>query len=109
MIFFTDKLVPANAAGCARGPVIFIRPKYRDDQGLIAHEKEHVRQWLTTLGLHSFLYLLSDQYKLWAEVEAYKIQATYYADDRRPMFARFIANDYNLDVSESEVLGLLNV
>lgn len=41
---YTDNL-PADVGGCANGPVIRIRNKYRDDTGIHAHEAEHVRQW----------------------------------------------------------------
>jgi hypothetical protein len=41
---YTDNL-PADVGGCANGPLIRIRNKYRDDPGIHAHEAEHVRQW----------------------------------------------------------------
>lgn len=107
-VFYTTFGMPANAAGCARGPLIFIRPEYREDKGLLAHEQTHVKQWFCTLGLHSFLYLLVDRYRLWAEVEAYKVQATHYPDDRRPLFAHFISTNYGLSISEADALKLLN-
>lgn len=106
-VFYTNRFVPTGSAGCARGPLIFIRPEYKGDAGLLAHERVHVWQWLRTLGLHSFLYLLSDSYKLACEVEAYKAQAACYADDRTPMFAIYIADDYGLNITAAEALKLL--
>lgn len=44
LTIYTDNL-PANVGGCANGPVVRIRPKYRDDAGIHAHEDEHVEQW----------------------------------------------------------------
>lgn len=44
IIRYTDN-IPESFGGMAYGPVIFIRPKYRDDKGLHAHEQEHVKQW----------------------------------------------------------------
>lgn len=41
---YTDDL-PPNVGGCANGPIIRIRHKYRDDSGILAHELVHVRQW----------------------------------------------------------------
>lgn len=67
---FYVKSLPPTFAGMANGPVIRILEKYKDDAGLHAHELTHVRQWVLSLGLHSLLYLLSDRYKLWAEVQA---------------------------------------
>lgn len=110
-VFYTNLFVPKGSAGCARGPLIFIRPEYKNDAGLLAHERVHVRQWLRTiysLGVvHSLLYLFSDSYKLAAEVEAYQEQAKHYPDDRTPQFAVFIADDYGLDISAAEALKLL--
>lgn len=104
MIFYTNWFIPAWAA---RGPFIFIRPAYKDDAGLLAHEKVHVKQWLRTLGLHGLLYLMSDKYKLAAEVEAYKAQATSYPDDRRPQLAAHLAAHYDLDITQHEALERL--
>ena len=106
-VFYTNRFVPKGSAGCARGPLIFIRPEYKNDVGLLAHEDVHVRQWCRTLGLHSFMYLLSDSYKLACEVEAYQAQAKHYPDDRTPQFAVFIADDYGLDISSVEALKLI--
>lgn len=111
LTFYTNRFIPESAAGCMRVillPVIFIRPKYRDDAGLYAHELEHVKQALRGLLIaHLLLYQFSARYKLWAEVAAYRIQAKHYPDDRRPLFARFIAQHYGLDVSEQEALEAL--
>jgi chorismate mutase len=93
-------------AGCAYGPVILIRPAYREDRGLLEHELEHRRQWLRSFGLHGLLYLLSDRYKLWAEVAAYKRQLIY-SPGRERRFAEFIATRYGLSVSVEEVEGVL--
>jgi hypothetical protein len=107
LTFYVDSL-PPNVGGCANGPVIRILKKYKDvDEGIYQHELTHVKQWFFTLGLHSLFYLLFDSYKLWAEIEAYKAQAKHYPDDRRPLFARFISRDYDLDISESAALELL--
>ena len=73
LILYTDNL-PEGVGGCANGPVIRIRPKYREDEGIHAHELTHVWQWWLTLGLHSLLYLLVRRYRLWAEVQAYREQ-----------------------------------
>lgn len=56
---------------------------------------------------HSLLYRFVDAYRRWSEVTCYRIQARWYPDDRRPLFAAFIANDYHLDVTEAEALQML--
>ena len=101
---FYVKTLPPKVGGRANGPVIRILESYRDDEGIYQHELVHVKQWLRTLGLHGFMYLLSDSYKLRAEVEAYREQARYYSDDRIPMFAGFIAENYELTISPEEAL-----
>ena len=107
-VFFSDLFMPKRFAGYTVGPLIFIRPSHRDDVGLLAHERVHVRQWLRSLGLlHSLRYLLSDSYKLACEVEAYQAQAACYPDDRLPLFAGYIAKDYSLSITQADALKLL--
>lgn len=108
MIFYTNSLIPKGAVVCARGPFIFIRPEYRGDTGLLAHEQVHVRQaWRGLLIIHALCYLLSPRYKLECEVEAYREQAKHYQDDRLPKFARFISERYGLKISTDDALKLL--
>ena len=108
LTFYTDRFIPQGAAGCARGPVIFIRPKYKDDRGLLEHEKVHVHQfWTGGTFIHSFSYLISKAYMLASEVEAYKEQAQWYPDDRLPKFAGFISRNYGLKITEEDSLKLL--
>lgn len=107
MILYTDRFVDAGAHASTRGPFIFVRPRYRDDVGLIEHEKVHRRQFFRVFVIHSFLYLLWPDYRYRAEVEAYKEQAKHYPDDRRPLFAQFICTKYGLTVSYSDALAAL--
>lgn len=107
LVIYTDHLPQPWQGGITQGPVIRLRPRYRADAGLLAHELTHVRQWYATLGPHSLLYLVSRRYRLWAEVRAYRIQACHYPDDRRPLFARFIAANYGLNVTVDAALEAL--
>lgn len=106
MIFYTNRFVTEGFAGCARGPFIFIRPQYMTDVGLREHEKVHRRQWLRTLGLHSFLYLLVPKYRLASEVEAYKEQLRY-NPGRAELYAVFISTKYKLPIAQDAALRLL--
>lgn len=138
MIFYSDRLVPKDSAACARGPFIFICPKYRGDVGLLEHERTHVKQWFVVtaisiavfiffahaiynrtsfpvfsitpffMAFNSVIYTLFPKYRLYSELEAYKVQARYYHDDRRPLFARFICDKYRLSVNYDDVLADLN-
>lgn len=127
---YTDNL-PPDVGGCANGPVVRIKTKYRDDAGIHAHEAEHVRQWwmgvviggLAALAmssmssewsgywplalsagcaLHPLAYGLLPRYRLLAEARAYRIQASCYPDDRARLFAGFLASRYGLTVSVDE-------
>lgn len=127
---YTDNL-PVGAGGCANGPVIRIQPKRRGDEGLLLHELEHVKQWYVMLGvglllalalvllghseywphaamlgvvLHPLAYVGIPRHRLWCEVQAYRVQAAAYADDRRALFAVFLSRDYGLDLSVSDAL-----
>jgi hypothetical protein len=130
---FFVKSLPPDIGGSANGPVIRILESNRHDEGLYKHELEHVKQWfrlavlsvplayalinfglvdfiglaLIPMALHTLLYKFIHKYRLWCEVSAYRIQSKYYFDDRRPAFANFVANYYNLKVTEAEVLKLL--
>lgn len=105
---FYVKSLPPGVGGCANGPIIRILDKYRNDQGIYAHELVHCKQWFLTLSIHSFLYLLVPKYRLWSEVQAYKEQAKHYTDNRKALFARFISDSYNLAITPDEALTLLN-
>lgn len=133
MLIITDRFIPERFAACTKGFVVLVRPKYKDDTGLIAHEYLHVRQWLwlslfgipvwmllewaglheysplaiISFGLQPLLYTLVPAFRLWCEVECYKLQATYYKDDRRAHFAKFISTKYDLDISIEDALKKL--
>jgi len=130
-VIYTDKL-PANVGGRATGPVVRIKPEYRDDAGIHAHELVHVKQWYTGLAVGlavaAAMYLqaidgwplailfgavlhplatASKKYTFWKEVVAYREQAKYYADDRRLQFASFIALNYGLSVTTEQAYAAL--
>lgn len=106
MVFYTNRFVPGRAAGCARGPFIFIRPEYKNDIGLLEHEKIHVKQWYRNIGLHSWLYLISEKYRLKTEVEAYKKQLEY-SPREADLYALFISTNYNINIDKDEAKKLL--
>jgi hypothetical protein len=105
MIFYVNSL-PNGHAGMTNGPVIRILKSHKDDRGLREHEREHVKQWLFSLGLHSFLYLFSKRYRLWSEVQCYRAQLKH-SPGREELFASFIAERYKLKITQQEALELL--
>ena len=106
ILIYTDNL-PANVGGRANGPVIRIKNKYRDDKGLLEHEKFHVRQWYFGLFIfHGLLYKFSDKYRFWSETQAYKEQLKY-SPGNLDLFASFISKNYGLNVSVDEAKAAL--
>lgn len=100
-IFYTN--LPSEIRGRSYGLFIQIDKKYKDNKGLLKHEREHSRQFLqfaiptiiVVLGLlfspydiiapfvvpffgtHWLLYRFSKKYKYWAEVKAFGYSIAY--------------------------------
>jgi predicted metalloprotease with PDZ domain len=91
--------VPRASSGIAYGPVVFIRPEYAGDRGLLEHELAHTRQFWNPRKWFKG--------RLWWEVEAYRAQRKWYPEDRTREFARLIATSYGLDVSEEQAREML--
>lgn len=102
---YTDKL-PDGTGGQAWLWFVKIRPKYKDDRGIHAHELYHVSEFWKN-PLYPILYTWSKSYRLQSEVNAYREQLKYYPDDRTNLFAKFIVEDYNLDVEQESIIQLL--
>ena len=99
LTFYTDFGVPQGFAGATRGPVVFIRPSKKVDEGLYRHELTHVKQAFLGLFIgHALLYALVPPYRLWCEVQAYRVQLKY-SPGREALFARFIAEKYRLNIT----------
>ena len=116
MIFYTNHFIPKGSAACVRIlliPITLIRPEYKDDKGIHAHEQKHVDQaWESVIPiLHGLRYRLSKAYRLACEVEAYREQLRVNAlngvQDYTLTYAGFIANDYNLSISIADACQLL--
>jgi len=107
---YTDDMA-ANTGGYAKAWFIRIRPKYKDDKGILYHELCHVKQFWKLGIFHLGLYTWNQAYRLKCEVEAYKEQlkfppAIYNYEYYRDMYAGFICDNYGLDISKGEVLKL---
>lgn len=107
MTFYTNRFVHRQHQAATRGPVILIRPEFKGDRGLLEHEKVHRKQWLRTLGLHGLLYWFVPEYRLAAEIEAFREQSKHYPDDRMPRFAELLASNYKLKITAENALKLL--
>lgn len=100
IVLYVDSL-DSWGAGYAKGPVIRIHKKYKNDKGLLAHELVHVWQWWLTLSFHSLLYKFSKRYRLWAEVQAYRKQMEY-SPEYTERYAEFIVEKYGLNITKDE-------
>jgi len=63
--------------------------------------------WPLGFGFNSAMYKFWPDWRLAEEVAAYAAQATHYPDDRRLIFAGFIADHYGLDISIDEAERML--
>lgn len=133
LLSYTDDMDEKNG-GETKFFLAKIRPKYKDDKGLHEHEYLHVTHWWVTvlawvigcvavwylsgsllalqlsplgLGIYGVLYNSVSRFRLWTEVVCYKRQAKFYPDDRKPLFAKYISEDYDLDISKETALKLL--
>lgn len=103
--FIRYKEINELTAGTTWLIFITISPSHKNDNGLLAHEIEHVKQFYRLPLIHGLLYRFSKKYRLYSEVRAYKEQLKYnYTPD---LFATFICERYNLNISKKEVLILL--
>ena len=104
LVIYTN-FMPAKFDGFAFGPIVLIRPKNRDDKGMLAHELTHVKQfWRNPLyGLFS---TFSKKHRQKYEVEAYRAQLPYHPD-RIDNFAWALANHYSLNITQDEAKKLL--
>lgn len=105
MVFYCN-LMPARFAGYTIGPITLIRPAYRDDAGLHAHEAVHRKQFWSNpfMGLW---YAFSKESRLAYEVEAYREQLKYCEDDKSALFGGFISKNYGIDITQYQAQKLL--
>jgi hypothetical protein len=54
------------------GLVVLVDEACRESMNLPAHELEHTKQIIMTLGCHAILYYISRRYRYWAELRAYR-------------------------------------
>jgi hypothetical protein len=87
--------------------LVLVHPRVRGDAGLLAHEAVHARQ-MREVGLLRFWwwYFTCPAFRLWAEVEAYRVSLVHQPAAIRH-FARTIADGYMLPVSAHTAERLL--
>jgi hypothetical protein len=108
LVLYTDLFIPARFEAYTIGPVVFIRPRSKDkDMGLLQHELTHVKQFWRN-PLFGLWYIFSPAARFKYEVEAYRVQLAYCSVDCKPVFARYLTDNYGLDVSFEEAMAALS-
>lgn len=132
LIKYVGKL--ANGfGGTAQGPLIKMLTKYKNDAGLIEHEKTHVRQWYAVLAvglllctlltllvsptvwplyglapfLHQLLYKFVRPYRRWCEVRAYRNQIATGGYASAEFAVTALVEKYDLGLTLDEARALL--
>lgn len=125
--------LPNGFGGAVQGPIIKILAVYKDDAGLLEHEKVHVRQWYFVLALvllisglltmlvspflwpmyglalfgHQLLYKFVRPYRRWSEVKAYRKQIGFGGYTSNEFAVNALAEKYDLKLSVDDVKELL--
>lgn len=94
---------------CGLWPVVSVKPEYKDDKSIMAHEVDgHVHQfWTGGMIIHAIRYTKSREYRKRCEVEAYKLQLKL-RPDCLDWFAERLAIAYDLGITKDEALKLLS-
>ena len=105
--FYTDSFIPARFGGTTYGIFVFIRPKYKNDIGMLKHELTHVKQFWRN-PLFGLWYYFSKTSRLKYEAEAYKAQLVCYPDSRKKLFAQYLVNNYSLGITYDQAIAALS-
>lgn len=124
--------IPEQFGGLAMAFIVTIRPKYKEDKGLHAHEFTHVDQFwsmsflglallfaillltdmlfvgypllIAAFGLHGVLYRFSSAYRFRSEVEAYINQLHAIGATEVPYWTKnALKNKYNLNITDEQI------
>jgi len=135
LVIYTDRLAE-GVGGTANGPIVRIRPEYRADAGIHAHEYQHVIQWYAEglvgmllvallaraggctwplafaiapagMATHSLGYALFVSHRLWSEVQAYKVQMRH-GLNLDDAVARLMSPRYKLGLHYNDARRLLS-
>lgn len=107
-VFYTEKFVPMGGITYTFGPlcVILIKPKYKDDEGILNHQMVHVNQHWRMTWLHRAKYKKSDKYRFESEAEAYAAQYGSNPDKKHfDLFVEFMLEKYKLPFAQRTIEG----
>jgi len=129
LVVYTEE-IPTGFGGMSYGPVVLLRPKYLNDEGLHAHELTHSTHWylgavlgmlaavltlnalfiLAGIAIYPILYEMSDSFRKHVEAQCYREQFAKYPPDRNVFWAvSALATKYDLNLTIQEASDLLMV
>ena len=111
-VIFSDNLEDGYAARCYYPLIpmfgtckIVIRPKYKEDIGLLNHELKHVEQYSKNF-FHGLIYRFSKSYRYKCELDAYKEQIKEYRYTmlrQASWIIQALRDKYDLDIDEKKI------
>ena len=100
-LVIVTNLMPKRFDAYTFGFFILVRPQFKDNAALIAHEATHVKQFWRTFGLAGLFYWLSNKKRYEHELEAYRAQLAL-SPHSEGRFATYLATNYGLDITVAE-------
>lgn len=85
--------------------IVKIKPKYKNDLGLLKHELKHIEQYKANI-LHPLYYYFSKKYRYKSELEAYREQIKenkYTSTSQCNWIITALSSKYNLDISTDDI------
>ena len=102
-VFINDKFVPKRFGALTIGIFIFLKKKHENNEALIQHELEHVKQFYKTFGMNTICYLVNKKKRIEYEASAYAVQLFYtskkYFQEKLELFSNYLATKYNTDIT----------
>ena len=107
MVIVTNWFIPVWADAMFCGFFILIRPEHKDNKALLAHEKEHRRQFFRNPIAFILGYRFSKGRRYELELEAYAVQAKWWRNDpsyndRVRQYAIFLSDNYGVNKTFDE-------
>lgn len=108
-VIVTNRFIPKHADALCLGLAILIRPQHRNNTPLLAHERQHCRQFFRSFGVNALLYLISRRHRYRLELEAYGVQLRLQPRmdhlTRAGDYAEFLVANYGLKVRRDTALS----
>jgi hypothetical protein len=105
-------MIPKKFGAMSLTITAFVRPKWKDNEGLIQHELTHIKQNLRTCLWSGIKQNWSKQHRLDRECEAYAVQLSYSSDRdlarHKKIYIGFMQDKYNLGMTKPVIAANFN-